>query len=136
MDLSTELGRHRIVRGLIELSERENMTGLQKNELARRLAEILGIDYSAFAAKRMLQLMNAQEVAEVARDGVTYNCTVIATVRPRTKSCSGAKSRENRDRIRALTGRQASHFCYPERRVPAGVSGMAGKGERHIGHDL
>ena len=67
MDLRTELGRHRIVRGLIERSERENLTGLQKNELARRLAAILGIDYAAFAAKRMLQLMNAQEVAEIAK---------------------------------------------------------------------
>lgn len=113
MDLSTELGRHRTVRGLIELSERENMTGLQKNELARRLAEILGIDYSAFAAKRMLQLMNAQEVAEIARDGADIQLHSHRHCTPENEVLFRREITENRDRIRALTGTQASHFCYP-----------------------
>jgi len=113
VDLSTELGRHRIVRALLERSERENLTGLQKNEIARRLADSLRVDYPAFAAKRMLQLMNAQEVAEVARNGVDIQ---LHTHRHRTPDDEGLFRREitdNRERLRTLTGREANQFCYP-----------------------
>src|SRR5579863_4929429 len=70
MDVRTELGRHRIVRGLIDRSERENLDGRQKNDVARRLADILEIDYSALLKKRILQLMNEQELAGIVANGV------------------------------------------------------------------
>jgi peptidoglycan/xylan/chitin deacetylase (PgdA/CDA1 family) len=113
VDLSTELGRHRIVRTLIERSERANLTGLEKNEIARRLAESLGIDYTVYAAKRMLQLMNAQEVAEVARNGVDVQLHSHRHRTPEDETLFRREIAENRERILALTGREASHFCYP-----------------------
>lgn len=113
MDLRTELGRHRIVRGLIELSERENLTGGQKNELARRLAQALGIDYSAVTAKRILQLMNPQELAAVGRDGVDVQLHSHRHRTPEEEVLFRREISENRDRIRALTGTQPTHFCYP-----------------------
>ena len=113
MDLRTELGRHKVVRGLIERSERENLTGLQKNELARRLAEILEIDYSAIAAKRILQLMNAREVAEVANGGIDVQLHSHRHRTPEEETLFRGEIRENRDRIRSLTGTEATHFCYP-----------------------
>jgi peptidoglycan/xylan/chitin deacetylase (PgdA/CDA1 family) len=113
MDLRTELGRHRVVRGLIERSERENLTGLQKNVLARRLAQILGIDYSVIAAKRLLQLMNAREVAEVAKDGIDVQLHSHRHRTPEEEVSFRKEIRENRDRIRFLTGTEATHFCYP-----------------------
>ena len=63
-------GRHRIVRRLVERTERENLTVRQKNEVAERLARGLGIDYAELTAKRILQLMNARELAEIASHGV------------------------------------------------------------------
>jgi peptidoglycan/xylan/chitin deacetylase (PgdA/CDA1 family) len=113
MDLGSELGRHRIVRGLIELSERENLTGRQKNEIARRLAGILRIDYDSLAEKRILQLMNAQEVSEVGKGGVDVQ---LHTHRHRTPDDEASFRREiteNRERIQSLTGLPARHFCYP-----------------------
>jgi peptidoglycan/xylan/chitin deacetylase (PgdA/CDA1 family) len=113
MDLRTELGRHRVVRGLIERSECENLTGLQKNEVARRLAQTLGIDYSALAAKRILQLMNAQEVAEIAKDGIDVQLHTHRHRTPDEQVLFRREVSENRNRIRALTGTEATHFCYP-----------------------
>ena len=113
VDLSTELGRHRIVRTLIDRSDTENLTGLQKNEIAHRLADGLGIDYSAFADKRMLQLMNAKEVAEVAKNGVDVQLHTHRHRTPEDEVLFRREITENRERIRALTGREASHFCYP-----------------------
>lgn len=113
VDLSTELGRHRIVRTLIDRSDTENLTGLQKNEIAHRLADGLGIDYSAFANTRMLQLMNAKEVAEVAKNGVDVQLHTHRHRTPEDEVLFRREITENRERIRALTGREASHFCYP-----------------------
>jgi peptidoglycan/xylan/chitin deacetylase (PgdA/CDA1 family) len=113
MNLSTELGRHRVVRGLIDLSERENLTGQQKDELARRLAGILGIDYAAFSATRILQLMNAQEVAEVGKNGVDVQLHSHRHRTPEDEVLFRREISENRERIRTLAGTQAIHFCYP-----------------------
>jgi len=113
LDSRTEASRHRIVRTLIERSERENLTGAQKNQIAKQLAVALGIDYAALSASRILQLMNAQEVAEIARDGVDVQ---LHTHRHRTPDEEGLFRREiedNRSRIQAITGKSARHFCYP-----------------------
>ena len=75
--------------------------------------EILGIDYSAIAAKRILQLMNAREVAEVAKDGVDVQLHSHRHRTPEDEVLFRREIKENRDRIRSLTGTEASHFCYP-----------------------
>ncbi len=113
MDLRTELERHRIVRSLIELSERENLNGRQKNELAGRLAANLGLDYAELAAKRILQLMNARELAEVGSNGVDVQLHTHRHRTPGDEASFRKEITENRERIRTLTGHEASHFCYP-----------------------
>jgi len=113
MEVRTELGRHCIVRGLINFSEQENLNGTQKNELARHLADVLEIDYSVLLAKRILHLMNEEELTEVAANGVDVQ---LHTHRHRTPEVELSFRREiieNRERIRAVTGKEAIHFCYP-----------------------
>lgn len=113
MDVRTELGRHRIVRGLIDLSERENLNGGQKNEVARRLAEILEIDYSVLLQKRILQLMNEEELAEIVANGVDVQLHTHRHRTPEEEQPFRREIIENRDRIRMVTGKEAAHFCYP-----------------------
>lgn len=113
LDLRTELGRHRVVRALLERAEREAMTGRQKDEVAGQLAKLLGIDYEALAAKRVLQLMNAQELGEVARAGVDVQLHSHRHQTPMEEALFRREISDNRARIRALTGIEAVHFCYP-----------------------
>lgn len=113
MDLRTELGRHRVVRGFIDFSERENLNGAQKNELAKRLAAMLEIDYAALVAKRIIQLMNAKELAQVAADGVDVQLHTHRHRTPNVEASFRQEIAENRARIRTLTGQEANHFCYP-----------------------
>src|SRR5436305_6319354 len=72
MDLRTEASRQAIVTALTNLSATQNLSGLEKNEVACRLAYLLGIDDAGLVQKRMLQLMGAQEIAELSRDGVDF----------------------------------------------------------------
>lgn len=112
-DLRTESGRHRVVRRLVELSERENLNGNQKNEIARRLARFLGIDYEALVSKRLLQLMNPRELAIVAKNGVDIQMHTHRHCLPEEETAFRQEIAENRERILSLTGRKAKHFCYP-----------------------
>ena len=113
MDLSTELGRHRVVRRLVEGAERDNLTGREKNEIAGRLAQALGIDYAALTAKRILQLMNAGEIAEVAKASVDIQLHTHRHRTPDDESIFRREIDDNRQRVESLTNKSAQHFCYP-----------------------
>jgi len=112
-DLRTEASRHRVVRTLVEQSERENLTGIQKNQMAKQLAGALGTDYAALSASRILQLMNAQEVTEIGRTGVDIQLHTHRHRSPDQEALFRREIEDNRSRIQALTGKPASHFCYP-----------------------
>jgi hypothetical protein len=113
LDLRFEAGRHRVVRGLIDLAEREGMSGVQKDDLAFQLANFLEIDYSALKSKRILQLMNAREVREVAQNGVDIQLHTHRHRMPEDEALLSREIRENREHILELAGVNPVHFCYP-----------------------
>lgn len=113
LDLRTQSSRVAVVQEMIELSERENSTGLQKDEIAAQLARVLKIDYDGLRAKRILQLMNARELQEISRNGIDVQ---LHTHRHRTPEDEGLfrkEIRENRSTIHTATATDPVHFCYP-----------------------
>ena len=113
LDLRTQSSRVAVVHEMIELSERENRTGLQKDEIAAQLARVLKIDYNGLRAKRILQLMNARELQEISRNGIDVQ---LHTHRHRTPEDEGLfrkEIRENRATIHTATATDPVHFCYP-----------------------
>jgi peptidoglycan/xylan/chitin deacetylase (PgdA/CDA1 family) len=113
LDLRAESGRHRVVRSLIDLAEQDEMTGVQKDDLARRLAHFLGVDYAVLNAKRILQIMNAKEVQDVARNSVDIQLHTHRHRTPEDEALFSREIRENREHILELTSARAVHFCYP-----------------------
>jgi peptidoglycan/xylan/chitin deacetylase (PgdA/CDA1 family) len=113
LDLRTEVGRHQVVRALLDLAGREKMTGQQKDELAARLARFLGIDYQALVVKRILRVMNARELQEVARNGVDVQLHTHRHRTPEDETLFRREIRDNRARIQALVSSTPIHFCYP-----------------------
>ena len=113
LDLRTEASRFAIVRRLIESSEREHRTGVQKDAVAAQLAAFLKIDYESLKARRILQLMNGRELQEIAQNGVDVQ---LHTHRHRTPEDEGLfrkEIQENRNAIYRFTATQPVHFCYP-----------------------
>jgi peptidoglycan/xylan/chitin deacetylase (PgdA/CDA1 family) len=113
LDLRTEAGRHRVVLSLLELAEREGLTGQQRDELAAEMARFLKIDYEALVAKRILQLMNAQELREIARNGVDVQLHTHRHRTPEDEDLFRREIRDNRERIQAVVSSTPVHFCYP-----------------------
>ena len=113
MDLRTETGRALVLEALMSKAQKENLTGKQKDELAERLAELLGIDYEQLIAKRMLQLMNHQEIKQLATQGVDFQLHTHRHRTPDDAALFQKEIRDNRESLYKITGSVASHFCYP-----------------------
>jgi peptidoglycan/xylan/chitin deacetylase (PgdA/CDA1 family) len=113
LDLRNEAGRHRVVRGLIDFAEARQFTGVEKNALAHDLAGVLGIDYKALTNKRILQLMNAREVAEVANAGIDVQLHTHRHRTPEDEALFRREITDNRARIELFTRKSPAHFCYP-----------------------
>lgn len=113
LDLRTQAGRASSWSALIRFVAGRSMVSWEKEELLRRLAAGIGVDYGSLAAKRLLHIMAPEEVASVSSEGAAIE---LHTHRHRVPEHEGAFRREieeNRFRIRQMTGREPSHFCYP-----------------------
>jgi peptidoglycan/xylan/chitin deacetylase (PgdA/CDA1 family) len=85
----------------------------EKDALAAELAAQLDVDYDALIEQRIMHNVSAEEVRQLARDGIDIQ---LHTHRHRTPKDRGLFLREiedNRASIEELTGHRAMHFCYP-----------------------
>lgn len=105
--------RRQVVTALDRYARSREMTGMEKDALVAELAGRLKVDLDALRKKRLLHIMNPQEVREVAQSGVDFQ---LHTHRHRTPASEALFRREiedNESRLRELTGKEARHFCYP-----------------------
>lgn len=113
LDLRTEPGREKIAQTLQESAEKQTFSGAQKNELASRLAGLLGIDYRELEARRVLHLMNASEISQLAREGVDFQLHTHRHRAPLDEARFRQEIGQNRSRLCEIAGYLPKHFCYP-----------------------
>jgi peptidoglycan/xylan/chitin deacetylase (PgdA/CDA1 family) len=113
LDMRTEESRFKIVRRLIENSARNNNSGLEKDEIAARLAALLRIDYADLKAKRIVHLMNGHELQEIARNGIDVQLHTHRHRTPEDENLFRREVHENRLLLENLGLRRPVHFCYP-----------------------
>jgi peptidoglycan/xylan/chitin deacetylase (PgdA/CDA1 family) len=113
LDLRTKERRDRVEEDLALLAEDQNLSAEQKDELARKLAAILGIDYENLLSKRILQLMTPEEVAQLSTEGVQFELHTHRHRTPMDPVLFQREIRDNRERIKRMTGADSIHFCYP-----------------------
>lgn len=113
LDSTTPEDRGRAVTALTDFADRQQLSGAEKNDLAERLAALLGIDYEALLAKRILHLMNGEEVARLSAEGIDMQLHTHRHRTPLDTELFHKEIRDNRARIEEMTGTRAVHFCYP-----------------------
>lgn len=109
--LATEAERrkaHTLIRG-----RAAGLSGEEKDALAAQLAALLGVDYAALCAKRILHLMNPAEVSEVSSGGIDIQLHTHRHRVPTSQELFSREIEDNRLVIAGITGRQPVHFCYP-----------------------
>jgi peptidoglycan/xylan/chitin deacetylase (PgdA/CDA1 family) len=113
LDLRSGAERAAAVAAVKAVARRDNLTLDGKQRLLRDLADALQVDFDAILAKRVLQIMDAEDATRLAREGVDIQ---LHTHRHRTPYDRGSFIEEvetNRTRITELTGLNPLHFCYP-----------------------
>lgn len=111
--LSTAQGRQEIMSHLSHQANGQALNGEQKDRIAARLAEHLGIDYQRLMQKRILHLMNREEVKQLAAEGVDFQLHTHRHRTPLSEDLFRREIRENRDLIVKAAGGVRNHFCYP-----------------------
>jgi peptidoglycan/xylan/chitin deacetylase (PgdA/CDA1 family) len=116
VDLTSGNSCKEVVNMLIAFAEKEKLSAEQKNELARKLAHALDLDFDRFLEARLLQLMNPVEVAELANQGVDFQLHTHRHRSPLDKALYQKELSDNRSSIERATGSAPHHFCYPSGR--------------------
>jgi peptidoglycan/xylan/chitin deacetylase (PgdA/CDA1 family) len=98
---------------IVAWADGQNINGSQKNEIAARVAQKLGINYQELLAKRILHLMNQREVRELAGSGVDFQLHTHRHRTPLKEDLFRAEITENKERVAEVTGSIPKHFCYP-----------------------
>jgi peptidoglycan/xylan/chitin deacetylase (PgdA/CDA1 family) len=112
-DLSNHVSREAALGELREFARAHRLSAEEKDALALSLAKLLKIDYDALIARRILQLIRPDEVEHLAAGGVDIQLHTHRHRVPLDRNLFTREIEDNRNSIRAMTGAQASHFCYP-----------------------
>lgn len=98
---------------IVQWADSQNLTGAQKDELAAKLAGCLHIDYQELRAKRILQLMNRQEIKQLSEAGIDFQLHTHRHRTPVNEELFRKEIQDNRAWIKSATGNIGRHFCYP-----------------------
>lgn len=98
---------------IVQSADARKLLTEQKDEIARRLAELLGIDYGALCRKRILQLMNQKEITELASAGVDFQLHTHRHWVPMEEGLFRKEITDNRRHMAPSVAGERKHFCYP-----------------------
>jgi len=117
IDLPVALGslenREEVVKQLVQWTAGQDLNGEEKDQIAATLARRLGIDYQKLRAKRILQLMNRDEVKRLAAEGVDFQLHTHRHRMPLSEELFRQEIRDNRACIANAISGKREHFCYP-----------------------
>ncbi len=114
LDLSTERARRAAALRIRDYANGARLSAEEKDQLLRRIAAAVDLDYDATFSSRALGLMTADEIRHVAASGIDVQ---LHTHRHRTPADRAAFLREIDDNrialARILGPGPRTHFCYP-----------------------
>lgn len=113
-DLRTPESRAAAVEQLDQYAtQKQGLTGLQKDELAKRIAGQMEVDWDELTASRILQLMSWQEIQDLARRGIDFQLHTHRHFTPQEEAPFLRELNDNSERLTKHLNYQATHFCYP-----------------------
>jgi peptidoglycan/xylan/chitin deacetylase (PgdA/CDA1 family) len=108
-----DANRTAVHRALLEFAAARGLGSAAKNDLLRRVAAAVDLDYDALLRSQRLQLVTLDEAADLVRAGIDLQ---LHTHRHAVSFDEAQFLREiadNRAIVEALRGSPAVHFCYP-----------------------
>ncbi len=113
INLATENNQKRAHALVIAHAAENKFSAEQKNYLLEQMCDSLQLNYSEFCRKRIMQLMNKDEIASIASAGIDVQLHTHRHRVPLEEQLFRREIEDNRQVINDATGKQANHFCYP-----------------------
>jgi peptidoglycan/xylan/chitin deacetylase (PgdA/CDA1 family) len=110
-DLGDPASRLRIATQLFEYSRQ--MSAVEKDELAQRLAARLDVNFQTILDKRLVHLLRPDEIAQLQKSGVDIQLHTHRHRNPRDRHQFFREITDNQDFLRRTGQLSAKHFCYP-----------------------
>jgi peptidoglycan/xylan/chitin deacetylase (PgdA/CDA1 family) len=98
---------------ILEHAKSAKLSAEDKDELLTKLAQALRVDYESLLAQRIIQNVTAGEVTEMAASGIDIQLHTHRHRTPKDQRLFIREIDDNRQRIEQMTGKRATHFCYP-----------------------
>jgi peptidoglycan/xylan/chitin deacetylase (PgdA/CDA1 family) len=111
--LDQATARDAAMRQMIAFADQKQLSSEQKNEIAAELASLLGLDYLEMSRRRVGQLMNPEEIRELAGAGIKFELHTHRHRTPRDRELFIKEIEDNRKALKEITRTCPAHFCYP-----------------------
>jgi peptidoglycan/xylan/chitin deacetylase (PgdA/CDA1 family) len=112
-EFATNEAREQAVARYSEQADAEGLSPELRDNIARRLAEKVGVDYDGMLKDRMFQLVTPEEATEMSRNGVDIELHTHRHRTPHDRELFLREIRDNAKLVMELTGHEPKHFCYP-----------------------
>ncbi len=113
MPVAGHADRQKLVQHIRQWMEHHDLDTAARDEVARNIAERLGVDYADILRRRMLQILSPEDVSKIVRAGVDVQLHTHRHRMPLEQALFNREIEDNRGRIFELTGKMPVHFCYP-----------------------
>ncbi len=113
IDLSSEEVGASVMKEIVRFTDEKKLCAEEKDALAGSLAKQLSVDYGNLCKKRILHLMQPDEIKTLATEGVDIQLHTHRHRTPMNRELFLREIEDNRQSIREMTGKSPSHFCYP-----------------------
>jgi peptidoglycan/xylan/chitin deacetylase (PgdA/CDA1 family) len=113
INLHSETSRDAALREIHAFAHEQKPSAEEKDTLAAALAKHLKVDYDVLLERRALHNVTPDEVKQMAASGVDVQMHTHRHRTPSDRSLFIREIEENRKSIHEMTGKHASHFCYP-----------------------
>ncbi|MCC7342834.1 MAG: polysaccharide deacetylase family protein [Bryobacterales bacterium] len=112
-DLRTEIGRAAAWVSVQQYVTSRQLSSTDQFDLQEEIAAVLGFDYQSLVAQHLLRIMTPAEASAVAAQGFPLELHTHRHRTPEAPDLFVREIHENRDHIRAISGTEPRHFCYP-----------------------
>jgi peptidoglycan/xylan/chitin deacetylase (PgdA/CDA1 family) len=119
LDLTSDAAVSRNLDRIVNFANEKKLEGIERDAITQEMAATLGMDYEDIRKKRLLHLLQPDEIRELARDGASVQLHMHHHSTPDHEEDFKRDLDENRSYIANIVGSSPEHFCYPSGRYKA-----------------
>lgn len=112
-NLSSLDAREAALSQIHDFARGQKLSADEKDAFAASLAAQLKVDYDALLEQRMMHNLTPDEVGQLAAGGIDVQLHTHRHRTPGDRQLFLREIEDNRKSIQEMTGKHASHFCYP-----------------------